>query len=185
MGRKRPRTRKLVYFSVAGLIFLLLLGCTFFKEKEKVEFSREEVHAGKVPKESLPKKEETPILSKHLLRARTLLEERDYEGSFKENQEILSLSGQSPPGDEALFNMGLIYAHFGNPKKDYGKSIGFFRKLMKEYPQSPFAEQAKMWTGILRENEKLSQTIQKLNQVIEESKQVDIEVEEKKREKAK
>jgi len=56
---------------------------------------------------------------------------------------------------------------------------------VKEYPQSPFAEQAKVWTGILRENEKFSQTIQKLNQVIEEFKQVDIEVEERKREKAK
>ncbi|MGZ3604822.1 MAG: hypothetical protein ACXU9P_07665 [Thermodesulfobacteriota bacterium] len=46
-------------------------------------------------------------------------------------------------------------------------------------------EQAKIWTGILQENEKLSQTIQKLNQVIEESKDVDIQIEEKKREKAK
>jgi len=185
MGRKRPRTRKLVYFCVAGLIFLLLLGCTFFKERERVEFSREEVHAGNVPKESLPKREETSAASEHLLRARKLLEGRDYEGSLKENQEILSLSGQNPPGDEAIFNMGLIYAHFGNPKKDYNKSIGFFRRLVKEYPQSPFAEQAKVWTGILRENEKFSQTIQKLNQVIEEFKQVDIEVEERKREKAK
>lgn len=185
MGRKRPRTRKLVYFCVAGLIFLLLSGCTFFKEKEKVEFSREEVHAGKAQKENLPQKEETSILSKHLLRARIFLEQRDYEGSLKENQEILSLSGQNPPGDEAIFNMGLIYAHFGNPKKDYNKSIGFFKRLVKEYPQSPFAEQAKVWRGILQENEKLNQTIQKLNQVIEESKQVDIEVEERKREKAK
>jgi outer membrane protein assembly factor BamD (BamD/ComL family) len=185
MGRKRPRTRKLVYFSVAGLMFLLLLGCTFFKEKEKVECSREEVRAAKLPEENLPKKAETSVASEHFLRAKKLLEQRDYEGSLKENQEVLSLSGQNPPGDEALFNIGLIYAHFGNPKKDYNKSIGFFRKLMKEYPQSPFVEQAKVWTGILLENEKLSQTIQKLNQVIEESKQVDIEVEEKKREKAK
>jgi hypothetical protein len=56
---------------------------------------------------------------------------------------------------------------------------------MKDYPQSPFAEQAGIWVRILQESEKLSQTIQKLNQVIEESKQVDIEIEEKKREKAK
>ena len=81
--------------------------------------------------------------------------------------------------------MGLICAHFGNPKKDYGKSIGFFKKLTKDYPQSPFVVQARIWTGILQENEKLNQTIQKLNQVIEESKQVDIEIEEKKREKGK
>ncbi len=185
MGGKRPRARKLVYICTSGLIFFVLLSCAFFKEKEKVEVSREEVHTGKVRKENLPQKAETSAVSEHLLRARKLLEQRDYDGSLKENQKILSLSDQNHAGDEALFNMGLIYAHFGNPKKDYGKSIGFFRKLVKEYPQSPFVEQAKIWTGILQENEKLSQTIQKLNQVIEESKRVDIEVEERKREKAK
>jgi len=109
----------------------------------------------------------------------------NYEGALKENQRILSLFGQDPPGDEALFNMGLIYAHPGNPKKDYAKSLTIFKKLIKDYPQSSWVEQAKTWTGILQENEKLNQTIQKLNQVIEESKQVDIEIEEKKREKAK
>ena len=50
----------------------------------------------------------------------------NYEGALKENQRILSLFGQDPPGDEALFNMGLIYAHPGNPKKDYVKSLTFF-----------------------------------------------------------
>jgi tetratricopeptide (TPR) repeat protein len=101
------------------------------------------------------------------LRSQKLLAQGNYEGALKENQRILSLSGQNPPGDEALFNMGLIYAHFGNPKKDYSKSIVFFKKLIKDYPQSPFVEQARMWTGTLQEYEKLSQTIQKLNQVIE------------------
>ena len=185
MGRKRARTREFIHFCVAGLIFLLLLGCTFLKEKERVEFSREEVRAGSVPKESLAKRDETSPASGHLLRARKLLEQRDYDGSLKESQLILSLFGPNPPGDEALFSMGLIYAHFGNPKKDYGKSIAFLNKLVKDYPQSPFAEQARIWVRVLQENEKLGQTIQKLNQVIEESKQVDIEIEEKKREKAK
>jgi tetratricopeptide (TPR) repeat protein len=121
----------------------------------------------------------------YLDRGKELLAQGDFEGALKQNQKVLSLSGNNPPGDEALFNMGLIYAHSGNPKKDYGKSIGFFKKLTKDYPQSPFVEQVRIWTGVLQENEKLNQTIQKLNQVIEGSKQVDIEIEEKKREKAK
>jgi hypothetical protein len=57
--------------------------------------------------------------------------------------------------------------------------------LTRDYPRSPFASQARVWAVILQENEKLRLTIQKLNQVIEESKKVDIEVEEKKREKGK
>lgn len=185
MGRKRTRARKFIYLCTAGLIFLSLFGCASLIEKDKVELKREEARKQKIQKGDLQNEETLKILSEHLLRARKLLEQRDFDGSLKENQKVLSLSSQHSPADEALFNMGLIYAHFGNPKKDYSKSVGFFRKLMKEYPQSPFWEQARIWTGILQENEKLSQTIQKLNQVIEESKHVDIEIEERKREKAK
>jgi len=118
------------------------------------------------------------------LLSQKLLAEGNYEGALKENQRILSLSGQNPPGDEALFNVGLIHAHPGNTKKDYGKSLTFFRRLIKEYPQSSWVEQAKIWAGILQDNEKLSRSIEELSQVIEKSKQVDIEIEEKKREKA-
>ena len=185
MGRKRARTREFIHFCVAGLILLVLFGCALLKEKDKVAFEKEGIQKEKVQKEDSQKEESLKISSEHLLRARKLLEQRDYDGSLKESQLILSLSGQNPPGDEALFSMGLIYAHFGNPRKDYGKSIAFLNKLVKDYPQSPFAEQARIWVRVLRENEKLGQTIQKLNQVIEESKQVDIEIEEKKREKAK
>jgi len=114
-----------------------------------------------------------------------LLSEGNYEGALMENQRILSASGQNPPADGALFNMGLILAHPGNTKKDYEKSLAFFKRLIKDYPGSPWAEQAKTWIGVLQENEKLSRSIEELSLVIEKSKQVDIEIEEKKREKAK
>ena len=176
MGRERTRARKFIYFCIVNLIFFAIFGCAVLNENKKTEVKNEESQ----------KNEETlETLSGRLLRARKLLEQRDDDGSFNGNKKILSLSGQNPPGDEALFNMGLIYAHTGNPKKDYAKSIGFFKKLMKDYPQGPFSVQARIWTGILQENEKLGQTIQKLYHVIEESKQVDIQIEEKKREKAK
>jgi len=176
MGRERTRAREYIYLCIAGLIFLALLGCGVLNEKQKVEVKKDE---------SQRKEEALKILSEHLLRARKLLEQRDYDGSLKENQKVLSLSGKNPPGDEALFNIGLIYAHFGNPRRDYGKALLSFNKLMKDFPQSPFVEQARIWVGMLQENQKLNQTIQKLNQVLEESKQVDIEIEERKREKAK
>jgi tetratricopeptide (TPR) repeat protein len=179
MGRKRTRAREFIYFYIVILMLLPSFGCAVLTEKPEVEVR--EVRN----EESQRKGEPLKILSEHLLRARKLLEQRDYDGSLRENQKILSLSGQNPPGDEALFNMGLIYAHFGNPKKEYGRATGLFRKLTKDYPHSPLVMQARIWIGILQENEKLAQTIQKLNQVIEESKQVDIEIEEKKREKAK
>ena len=131
----------------------------------------------KVPKPEA-KAESLGPAREHLLRGQRLLAQGDYESALNENQKVLSMCTQRSPEDEALFNMGLIYAHSGNPRKDLGKSLDFFNKLIKDYPKSPLAEQAKVWIELLKENEELNRVIQKL-------KQVDIEVEEKKRETAK
>jgi lipid II:glycine glycyltransferase (peptidoglycan interpeptide bridge formation enzyme) len=76
--------------------------------------------------------------------------------------------------------------------------------LTRDYPQSFFAQQAKAWLAILqmnekiskeneklikenekisKENEKLIREQEKLSRMLEEYKQVDIEIEGKKREK--
>jgi hypothetical protein len=146
MGRERIRARKFIYFCIVNLIFFAIFGCAVLNENKKTEVKNEESQ----------KNEETlKTLSERLLRSRKLLEQRDDDGSFNENKKILSLSGQNPQGTKLsltwVLNMGLIYAHTGNPKKDYAKSIGFFKKLMKDYPQGPFSVQARMWTGILQE----------------------------------
>lgn len=151
MGREQTRAGKHFYFCIAGLISLSLSGCATLKEIRARGEAREA-----------------------LIRGQNLLAQGDYDGSLKENQKALTVSADRAPGDEAVFNMGLIYAHSGNPKKDYRKALGFFRRLIKDYSQSPLLEQAKIWVGVLQVNERLSE-------VIEKSKQVDIEIEEKKR----
>ncbi len=118
----------------------------------------------------------------YLATAQKLLDQGDYEGSLKENQKVLLLNAHALPGDEALFNMGLIYAHYGYPKRDYRKSLHLFKRLVKVFPQSPWAGQAKVWIEILQENERLNREIEGLSKTIEKSKQVDIQLEEKKKE---
>jgi TolA-binding protein len=108
-------------------------------------------------------------------RSQRLLVAGDFEGFISENQKVLSLAHPRSPKDEALFNLGLVYAHERNPKKDFLKSLDFFKRLIREHPKSPLVEQAKIWVGLLQEYDSLNQVIQKL-------KQVDIEVEERKRE---
>jgi len=173
MGRKRKTTGKHLFLCVAGLIILSFLGCAFV-EKGK--------GTGRDKEEFLP----------YLLQGRNLLALGDYEGALRENRKVLSLAGQKPPADEALFHLGLIYAHPGNQKKDYRKSLDYFKTLMKDFPQSPWIEQTKVMTGLLQDNEKLSQTaeklnqtVEKLNEVIEKSTRVDIEIDEMKRQKGK
>jgi len=159
LGRKRTRTGKYLHLSIACIIFVSLAGCAILKEMK----AKRETH-------------------EYLTMAQKLLDQGDYEGSLKENQKVLSLYGNVPPGDEALFNMGLIYAHYEYPKRDYKKSLDLFKRLVKVFPQSPLVGQAKIWIGLLQENERLNIEIEELKKTIKKSKQVDIEIDEKKKE---
>jgi outer membrane protein assembly factor BamD (BamD/ComL family) len=181
MGRKRTGTGKHVHFCIAILTCLLLSQCAALDRSPLVQ-------------RLLPRDESR----QRLIRAQKLLVQGDYEAALEENQKVLSLSANNPPGDEALCYMALIYAHPGNPKRDYVKSIATFKRLIKEYPQSAWAEQAKIWAQVMQEsenakrvavavsqeNDKLRQENDKLKRIIEESRKVDMEIEEKKREKA-
>jgi tetratricopeptide (TPR) repeat protein len=151
------------------------LNQTLENEKQTIEKTKQMIEKLEKLKKPEPMVEERGEAREHLLRGQKLLAQGDYEGSFAENQKVLTLSTHKPPEDEALFNIGLIYAHFDNPKKDYSKSLDYFKKMIQNYPKSPLVEQAKIWVEMLQENERL-------NQIIEKSKQVDIEIEEKKRE---
>lgn len=91
----------------------------------------------------------------------------DFEGAMKQSQGILAGSTRTAPGDEALMVMGLISAHNANPKRDYKKAMGYFQRVEKEYPRSPLVEEAKIWISVLH--------------AFEKAKQVDIEIEEKKK----
>ena len=156
MGRERTRPGKFIYFCAACLIFFFLSSCSTMK-KEFRWGSRQEVSPPIVQKQEEPAE---PV-SEDLLRAKKLFDLGDCAGALKENQKILSRSAKNDPRDRALFNMGLIYAHVENPQRDSGKALHFFKAVLKEYPQSPLAGEAKVLVGVLQENEKLSQVIEK------------------------
>jgi hypothetical protein len=103
----------------------------------------------------------------HLQTAQQLLVKGEYDASLREVQKVLVLARDNAPSDAAVFHMGLIHAHPNNAKNDNKKAIGFFSRVVKNYPESPWAEQAKIWIGVLDGLEKL--------------KQVDLEIEERKR----
>jgi hypothetical protein len=96
-----------------------------------------------------------------------LINQGDFDSVVKKGEEVLAASPRSPLADEALFALGLVYSHAENPKKNYLKSREYFARLGKEYPGSPLAGEAKIWIGVL--------------EMIEKAKQVDIEIEEKKK----
>ena len=210
MGREQIGARKRIYLCIAGLICSALCGCGWTTKPAQVPpappkaVARQEAARIEIPSkpetaskpEPASKPESPPPVpqvsakapdpeakalkqsAEQLRRARKLMAQKDYEGSFKLSHKILLLAGKQPPGDEALFQMALIFVHGENPKKDYAKSIFYFQKVVKEFPESPLTEEAKAWIGVLQENEHLKE-------MLEKAKEVDITVDEKKREKAK
>jgi len=100
-------------------------------------------------------------------RCQDFIAKANFAAALEASRKIVANTGD-PRRNEALFNMGLIYAHYANPDKDYKRSQAYFNRLIAEYPGSELAEQAKVWVQLL--------------QMIEKAKQVDIEIEEKKKE---
>ncbi|MBW2471512.1 MAG: hypothetical protein JRE18_05485, partial [Deltaproteobacteria bacterium] len=82
---------------------------------------------------------------------------RNFEEAVKKNQQIVDEFGTNKPADEALYNLGLIYAHVDNPAKDYNKSKVYFHELSKQFPDSAFAEEARIWLGLFETIEKIQQ----------------------------
>jgi TolA-binding protein len=111
--------------------------------------------------------QQPPRFAVELQNALDLYARGDFDAGLKANQAILAQSERKPPGDQALFNIGLIYASDNYPKKDYKKSLAIFHRVIREYPLSQLTPQAKTWIGVLA--------------VIERSKEADVEVEQTKR----
>jgi tetratricopeptide (TPR) repeat protein len=109
-----------------------------------------------------------PPADMHLLRSKAFLEKGNYSQAVEENKKILGLPAKTTLKDRALFNIALIYAHHDNPEKDYNKSIKYFKKIINELPQSTLIYESEVWLRVLN--------------TIEKSKQVDIEIERKKKE---
>lgn len=127
-------------------------------------------------------------------RVNLLVSEGQYDTAYNETQKIMKEGAGAP--DVALFNLGMISAHSANPKRNYPRALSHFRAVVKEYPQSPLAEPAKTWIQVIEEyqrmseekrlllkkREALTQEREKLKYANEKSRQVDVEVERRRRE---
>ena len=129
-----------------------------------IKTKRQDIRAEEREKRETPDAQESTLLR----RGRQLLAQGDFEGALQENQEVLARSPQNPPGDAALFNLGLLHVHYANPKRDIAQALIFFARLTEEFPDSPRAEEARIWVGIL--------------ETMAKTRQIDMEIEEKKRE---
>jgi len=189
MGGKYSRQRKHLFLYIACWISLLLAG------------------TGCVPYYNLYNDEpfsfqQNSEANQLLLEAKLSFSSGDFLASLKKNQEMLNRFPQKY-GSHALYMMGLIYANPENTYVNYEISIHFFKKLVKEYPDSVFKDKAKIWIWLLNQNmdyaekndkknkridllenelKKEKKEIINLQNQIKRLKEIDLGIEEKKRE---
>ncbi len=96
-----------------------------------------------------------------------VIKNKNFVEATAENLRILNRSDGKKPAERAIYNLGLIYAHVDNPGKNYTKSQAYFYLLSEKYPKSEYAEESRIWLGLL-------ETIDKLQQI-------DIDIEQQKR----
>ncbi len=84
-----------------------------------------------------------------------------HQGSYTASLDKYSAIHKKYPAeaDRALFEMGIIYAHPRNERKDYQKSLECFQKLIKEYPGSEYRQNSEMMIFNIRNVVLKDQTI--------------------------
>lgn len=151
MGGKRSRTREYLYYGLACIVALAGTGC-----------------GGRL-KTPPPDQKTAARPCVRLQDARAQIDRGDFEGAAREYQDALARPGTERGTDELLFELGLLYAHNKNPKKDYRKSQGYFTRLAREYPRSVLIEEAKIWIDVLDSMEKskrVDMQIEKMKKVL-------------------
>lgn len=153
MGRKYSRQRKHFFLYIACWISFLLAGtgcAPYYNLYNDEPFSFDQHSEA----------------NQLLLEAKLSFSSGDFLTSLKKNQEMLNRFPQKY-GSHALYMMGMIYANPENTYVNYEISIHFFKKLVKEYPQSVFKDKAKIWIWLLNQNMDYAEKVDKKNKRID------------------
>lgn len=146
MGGKPVRARQQIYFCLALLIFFS--GCSAIDDLHRQREMREALANGD-----------------------QLLARGDFDGSLKAFESVAESARDQAPADAAWYKMGLIHLHPRNPKKDPNQAIGSFSRVFSRFPESSWAEQAKIWVGVLNEAEASTRDLEKSKETIEAARQ--------------
>jgi tetratricopeptide (TPR) repeat protein len=169
MGKKRNRRGKHFYLFIACVLIIpvLLSGCARFYEEL--------------------------ITGPDFQQAGNFTRQENYKAAISKYEQIIA---RHPlVGDGVLFQMGIIYAAPQNQQKDYSKSLECFQRLIKNYPESRYRQDSDVLISLINEIagkdkmsvtqrsriDKLEQQVEEFEKKIEQIKQVDMNLKQKKR----
>jgi outer membrane protein assembly factor BamD (BamD/ComL family) len=105
-----------------------------------------------------------------LTTANAMLVRGDFDGSLRTYQSVAAAAQEKPPADVALYRIGLVHAHPQNPQRDLQSALASFSRVVSVYPESPWAEPAKVWIAVLEETADAKRDSEKTRLAIERSK---------------
>lgn len=192
MGRKRTQKRHHLFLYIACFMIVLsgIFGC-LSSPKKNIYF---------------PEKLQA---EQQLMRSKVLMEKGDFPGALKKAEDVYKEFPKTY-GSQALFQIGLIYAHPENPGLDYKKSSEYLDELSKrsDFDKSSIKDETLILSHFLeksikketngkeekikilngkvaklkREVSNLESQIVDLKNQIKQLKEIDLKIEEKKRE---
>lgn len=143
MGEKQARKRKYLFFYGTCFLTILLLGigCVATLNFQKRQQSEESFKKGE----------------KFIIKG-------GYKEALIEYEKVLRLFPKIPPGDNALFHIGIIWLHPDNPQRDYKKSLISFQRVIHDFPRTSFREKAKVLSHTVTELIRSENDIKKLKE---------------------
>ncbi len=146
MGEKPIRPRQHIYFCLALLMFFS--ACSLVDDLDR----QRQLWDG-------------------LARGDQLLRQGDFDGSLKAFESVTEIARDQAPADAAWYKMGIIHLHPRNPKKDRHQALGSFSRVFSRFPESVWAEQAKIWVDVLNGAEESTRDLEKSKEMLEAARQ--------------
>jgi hypothetical protein len=132
----------------------------------------------------------------HAFPPQRVIENRNYASFVAENQRQLEACGGFTKCDQALFNLGFVYAYPQSPYRDPEMARRYFSELQAKYPESPWTHQGRALVAFMNRTSELEATqrrlqadlrardalIRQLREQLNRSREIDIEMQKKERE---
>jgi tetratricopeptide (TPR) repeat protein len=154
MGKKQAGKGQHILFLLAGFVSILI-GFSGCMEKDSSYLAKKRIES------ALETKGE-----RSLAYARNFMAWGLYKESLERSESVLRQYPRSL-GDQALLNIGLVYANPAYEQADVRKSIKYFQRLTKEYPQSILKIEAEIWILVLQDRMLKNQAINELTDKID------------------
>lgn len=126
-----------------------------------------------------------PAEDRWITRAEEMVRVGDYRGAHEAYGRALS---EKSTTDRALFGLARLYVAPDNPNRDYRRAYEHVERLLREFPHSAWAPEARAWRELLaaflgqkEAAERARQEVQRIRQDLDRLKQIDQELDRQRR----